>query len=159
MRIAKWIFRNIEEVISSLFFIIMCFSVALGVFTRFFELSFVWTDELARYAFIWSVLLGTVVVFKHKKHITIDLIGNMFPTKGLLAIHALIHIGLLVLFFILVKYGWMLTLQTWNVPTTSLQIPTGLVYLAVPLASFLLIIYSCMEIYRTARKMLSSNPA
>ncbi|WML57829.1 TRAP transporter small permease [Neobacillus sp. PS2-9] len=152
MKSAKLLITNIEEILSSFLFIIMCTSVALGVFARFFELALVWTDELARYTFIWSVLLGTVVAFKHKKHIAIDLIGNVFSKSINQIIYVLIHGALLILFFTLVKYGWTLTLQTWNVPTTSLQIPTGLIYMSVPLSSFLLIIYTIKDLYQTTFK-------
>ncbi|WP_413303850.1 TRAP transporter small permease [Bacillus sp. 1P10SD] len=152
MKSAKLLITNIEEILSSFLFIIMCTSVALGVIARFFELALVWTDELARYTFIWSVLLGTVVAFKHKKHIAIDLIGNVFSKSINQTIYVLIHGVLLILFFTLVKYGWTLTLQTWNVPTTSLQIPTGLIYLSIPLSSFLLIIYTIKDLYQTTFK-------
>jgi TRAP-type C4-dicarboxylate transport system permease small subunit len=155
MKSAKLFFKNIEEIVSSFLFIIMCVSVALGVFARFFDLAFVWTDELARYTFIWSVLLGSVVAFKHKKHIAIDLIGNAFPKSINQLIYVLIHVVLLILFFTLVRYGWTLTLQTWNVPTTSLQIPTGLVYLSVPLSCFLLILYTIKDLYQTTFKRVN----
>lgn len=157
MKIGKVVFYNIEEIISCLFFTIMCISVALGVFARFFELSLVWTDELARYTFIWSVLLGTVVVFKHKKHIVIDFLSNLFPKAVNTTLQVLIRVGLLYLFYVLLRYGWILTLQTWNVPTTSLEIPTGLVYLSVPLASSLLIMYTLIELYQMIFKKMS-NP-
>lgn len=157
MKIGKVVFFNIEEIISCLFFTIMCISVALGIFARFFELSLVWTDELARYTFIWSVMLGTVVVFKHKKHIVIDFLGNLFPKAVNTTLQVLIRVGLLYLFYVLLRYGWILTLQTWNVPTTSLEIPTGLVYLSVPLASSLLIMYTLIELYQMIFKKMS-NP-
>jgi TRAP-type C4-dicarboxylate transport system permease small subunit len=157
MKNMKFLLFNMEEIISCTLFIIMCISVALGVFARFFELALVWTDELARYTFIWSVLLGSVVAFKHKKHIIIDLVGNFFPKTIGLVVHILIHVALLALFFTLVIYGWNLTLQTWNVPTTSLQIPTGIVYFSVPLSCFLLIVYTLKELYLTTIKRVS-NP-
>lgn len=157
MNFAKKVFFNLEEIVSSVFFTIMCISVALGVFTRFFELSLVWTDELARYTFIWSVLLGTVVVFKHKKHIVIDAFSNMLPKAVNTMIQIVVRLGLLYLFLILLKYGWGLTIQTWSVPTTSLEIPTGLVYLVVPLSSLLLITYTLIELYQIIFKKIS-NP-
>ncbi|PLS15754.1 hypothetical protein CVD28_20850 [Bacillus sp. M6-12] len=157
MKNPKFILLNLEEFFSGVLFTIMCISVALGVIARFFDLALVWTDELARYTFIWSVLLGTVVVFKQKKHIAIDLIGIVFPEKINLVIRVLIHVIMLVIFFILFRYGWILTQQTWNVATTSLQIPTGLVYLSVPVSSFLLFIYTLIEIYQITFKKLS-NP-
>jgi TRAP-type C4-dicarboxylate transport system permease small subunit len=157
MKIGKKVFFNIEEIVSSVFFTIMCISVALGVFARFFELSLVWTDELARYTFIWSVLLGTVVVFKHKTHIMIDALSNLLPKAFNTIIQIVVRLGMLYLFFILLKYGWELTIQTWGVPTTSLEIPTGFVYLAVPLSSFLLMTYTLIELYQIIFKKIS-NP-
>jgi TRAP-type C4-dicarboxylate transport system permease small subunit len=148
MKIGRVVFFNLEEIIACVFFTTMCISVALGVFARFFELSLVWTDELARYTFIWSILLGTVVVYKHKKHIMIDFIGTLFPKTINTILQVLIRLGLLFLFYVLLRFGWILTIQTWNVPTTSLEIPTGLVYLSVPLASILLIIYTLIELYQ-----------
>ena len=158
MKNLKLILSNLEEFFSTFLFLIMCISVALGVFARFFDISLVWTDELARYSFIWSVLLGTVVVFKQKKHIAVDIMESVFPEKITHIIRVLIHVGLLFMFFILLRYGWMLTQQTWNVPTTSLEIPTGLVYLAVPVSSFLLCLYTLIEIYKMTFKK-GNNPA
>jgi TRAP-type C4-dicarboxylate transport system permease small subunit len=155
MKNSKFILLNLEEFLSCALFLVMCISVALGVLARFFDLALVWTDELARYSFIWSVLLGTVVVFKQKKHIAVDLMESVFPEKMTKVIHVLIHVALLILFLILLRYGWMLTQQTWNVPTTSLEIPTGLVYLAVPVSSFLLCLYTVIELYKMTFKKLS----
>lgn len=155
MKNSKFILSNLEEFLSCALFLVMCISVALGVLARFFDLALVWTDELARYSFIWSVLLGTVVVFKQKKHIAVDLMESIFPEKMTKIIHVLIHVALLILFLILLRYGWMLTQQTWNVPTTSLEIPTGLVYLAVPVSSFLLCLYTLIELYKMTFKKLS----
>jgi TRAP-type C4-dicarboxylate transport system permease small subunit len=155
MKNSKFILSNLEEFLSCALFLVMCISVALGVLARFFDLALVWTDELARYSFIWSVLLGTVVVFKQKKHIAVDLMESVFPEKMTKVIHVLIHVALLILFLILLRYGWMLTQQTWNVPTTSLEIPTGLVYLAVPVSSFLLCLYTVIELYKMTFKKLS----
>ncbi len=155
MKNSKFILSNLEEFASVGFFLVMCISVALGVFARFFDLSLVWTDELARYSFIWSVLLGTVVVFKHKTHIAVDVMQSVFPKNMTKVIHVLVHVGLLFFVFILLRYGWMLTQQTWGVPTTSLEIPTGLVYLAVPVSSFLLCLYTLIELYKVTFKKLS----
>lgn len=157
MKNTKFIVSHLEEFLSCILFIVMCFSVALGVMARFFDLSLVWTDELARYTFIWSVLIGSVVVFKHKKHIAVELFENVFPEKVTLALRMLVHVALLFLFFILVRYGWMLTLQTWKVPSTSLQIPTGLVYLAVPVSSLLLFFYTLIELYKMTFNKISRS--
>ncbi|MDQ0859527.1 TRAP transporter small permease [Bacillus sp. V2I10] len=141
----KWMLKNIEEITACLFFLIMCIAVALGVFARFFEVQIVWTDELARYCFIWTVLLGSVAALKSKKHIAIDFLLTIMPKKIQKSIYFSIQIGLLTLFGFMIVYGWTITQQTWMVPTTSLGIPTGIIYLSVPVSCSLMFIYTFID--------------
>lgn len=151
MKRIHWISRNAEEIISCLFFLLMCFAVAAGVMARFLQISLVWTDELARYSFIWAVFLGSVVALKHRKHIAIDFMVNLLPASNRRIYFLLIHFIMLLLCLALVRYGFVLTVQTWDVPTTSLGVPTGLVYLSVPLSGALMTIYLLIDIWNLLR--------
>ncbi|PLR68582.1 MULTISPECIES: TRAP transporter small permease [Bacillaceae] len=153
----KWMLKHVEEIIASLFFIIMCIAVALGVFARFFELQIVWTDELARYSFIWTVLMGSVAALKSKKHIAIDFLLTLLPKKIQKSFYFCIQIGLLILFGFLILYGWTITKQTWIVPTTSLGVPTGLIYLSVPVSCGLMFIYTLFDACRVWRRDWTLN--
>lgn len=147
----RWFMLNIEEIVGCLLILVMTFSVTLGVFARAFHISVVWTDELARYSFVWSIFIGSVVAIKQKEHVVIDFVLKALPEVLYKILYILIQLLLIVLFLYLTKYGIDLAIGSWGVETTSLEIPTGLVYLAVPLSSVLMIVYVIIDMWKTLR--------
>ncbi|WP_108669131.1 TRAP transporter small permease [Peribacillus acanthi] len=156
MRNSK-VIKNAEEIVASLFFLVMCGAVILGVIARLFNLSIVWTDELARYSFIWVVFIGSVAVLKRKKHITIEFLSSVSKPKWMRLVNTLISLCLIGIFIVLIRFGFQIVSNTWGVPTTSLGIPTGLVYLAVPIAGTLMLIYTIIHLIQNWRNKGEGN--
>jgi TRAP-type transport system small permease protein len=54
---------------------ILIFPVSLQIFSRYTELipSYIWTEEMARVFFIWSILLGAMVGIREGTHFVVDL--------------------------------------------------------------------------------------
>jgi TRAP-type C4-dicarboxylate transport system permease small subunit len=142
------VIKNAEEIVASLFFLVMCCAVVLGVIARLLNLSIVWTDELARYSFIWVAFIGSVAVLKRKKHITIDFLAAISKPRTMRIMNTLISFCLISIFIVLIRFGFQIVVNTWGVPTTSLGIPTGLVYLAVPISGSLMLLYTLLDLIR-----------
>ena len=52
--------------------------VAIQVVCRYiFKVPTPWTEELARYAFLWTTYVGCAMCFAKKKHVVIDLIDEV----------------------------------------------------------------------------------
>jgi TRAP-type C4-dicarboxylate transport system permease small subunit len=145
----RGILKNIEEIAACMFFLILCSAVMLGVCARLFNLSIVWTDELARYSFVWVVFIGSAAVLKRKQHITIEFLSTVLPEMGLKYLRTLIGFILMGMFIVLIRYGVLVTVDTWGVPTTSLGIPTGMVYLAIPISGALMLFYTVIDLIAT----------
>lgn len=148
MRIVRLGFRNIEEILGCCFLVVMVISVAIGVIARMMDAAAVWTNEVSRYAFLWSVYLGSVVAVKRKSHIALDLLAQFFPKKLNKWIKAISNVFLLVLFFMIFFYGAELVKNTWNISSSSLQIPVGLIYSVIPLSFLLMFIYTLVQLYQ-----------
>ncbi|MBD1383340.1 TRAP transporter small permease [Metabacillus arenae] len=142
----KGIIKNLEEIVACVFFSIMCSAVIIGVLARLFNFSIVWTDELSRYSFIWVVFIGSAAVLKRKKHITIEFLSVVVPKKTLKYLNTLIGICLISIFLVLIRFGILVTADTWSVPTTSLGIPTGLIYVVVPISGVLMTVYTILDL-------------
>ncbi|MBP1934564.1 TRAP transporter small permease [Ammoniphilus resinae] len=145
----RFIIRHAEEIVGCILVAVMVATVSVGVFARFVNVSIVWTDELSRYTFIWTVYLGSVVAVKRKGHIALDFLIRIAPGGFQKAFYFIIQLALLILFSIMFYYGFLLTLSTWDVPTTSLEIPTGIIYAAVPVSCFLMFIYTVIDMWKT----------
>lgn len=68
------------------------------------EASLAWTEELARYIFIWLTALGSAYAFRANSHFLLRFAVDRLPPKGQLAANAIS--GLLVALFLAVFVWW-----------------------------------------------------
>jgi TRAP-type C4-dicarboxylate transport system permease small subunit len=67
----------INRVIAAVLFISLTGVVALQVFTRFvLHAPVIWSEEVARFLFLWVVLLGAAMSVKDRRHFVIDVTGR-----------------------------------------------------------------------------------
>lgn len=116
----------------------MVFAVLWQIFTRFILASpSSWTDELSRYLLIWIGLLGGAYAYGKDQHLSISLLPDKLSGRSRLRLLSLIDV--LILLFaagILIYGGIRLVALSFQLQQTSaaLQLPLGVVYLAVPLS-------------------------
>ena len=106
--------------------------VGLQIFSRYvLNHSLFWSEELARYLFIYLVFLGGAMVLRQDRHIQVTAFVDRLP-PGIRA--AIILSGdLLMLVFaatVLVE-SLRLAAMVWTVPTAAMEIPWTLVYLGI----------------------------
>lgn len=140
---------KLEEIVAGVFMVLMSVCTVGNVVARYvFNSPVAWAEEFARYAFVWVVFLGAVACTKQKRHIIIDAMIGVLPrrTRAWVLLFAdLLIIGLMVT---LVRYGWVLTTMSTE-PTSMMEIPQYLIYVAVPLSAFLVILYTIRDFRRT----------
>ena len=99
----------------------------------------VWTEELARYLYIWACYLGAVVALRRGNHIVIGLVQDRLP-PGLRRAVVLGTQGLALGFLgMLAVQGVRLALRTHTVIAITLPIPWSAIYAAAPVAAILMI--------------------
>jgi TRAP-type transport system small permease protein len=84
---------------------ILVIPVSLQIFSRFTDLipRYIWTEEMARFLFVWLIMLGSNVAVREGAHFTVDL----WPRLGARAEAALNLVsGVFVLIFALVFLWW-----------------------------------------------------
>lgn len=123
---------------------IMFFSVTLGIFFRyvlFYPLS--WTEELARYAMIWLAFLSSGIAMKKGEHIGVEFFIERLP-RILFQFVALV-IKLLIAFFCYVVtvqgIPLVIFIQNTGQRTAALDLPTSIVYGAVPTGCIIMLVY------------------
>lgn len=130
--IRKWL-ALILEVSATVAFLVMTVSLILQIVFRY-VLAVVapWTEELARFACIWSVFLGTAVCFEEGTHIKLDLVLAKVSRKTTSRILLLANIVVTGTFVVVVLYGSILLVEVgWADVATTVPIRMGIVYLAL----------------------------
>jgi len=154
MRVLDLLFDRLATGLTGLFLLVALASIAAQVFFRYvLSDSLVWGEELARYALVWSSMLGAAVAYRQGRHIAVTELTSLLPvTARRLAARA---VNLIVLAFsvLLLWQGAMLVLRNLarNQKSTALQIDIAWVQLAIPVAAALLIVAAAESLWQGGR--------
>jgi TRAP-type C4-dicarboxylate transport system permease small subunit len=133
------------------------FVVLLQVFFRYVLNSpLIWTEELARYAFIWICYIGWVIGSRNHTHLNVQALLNLLP-PGLRRVAAVMS-GLLTVGFTVALgiAGFGMTAETISRPTYTLFFTYGFIYLIVPLAMAAIAGNATLFVIRNLRKSSES---
>ncbi|MBG9588286.1 TRAP transporter small permease [Cytobacillus firmus] len=124
-----------------LLFFIMVIVVFLQVLFRFvLDQPLAWTEELSRYLLVWITFLGAGFAVSVKAHPSIELLfekANQAVRRVLLALSTV----LVVFFFYQIIVNSFVFIERSMMQTSpALQLPMGMVYMVIPIASILFVI-------------------
>ncbi|MBD8014616.1 TRAP transporter small permease [Planococcus wigleyi] len=121
--------------------VIMVLLVFFQIVSRaMFSTSFSWTNELARYMMVWLAFLGGGIAFQHNAHIGIEAIVERFSVRWQKFIQLAVMVICISFFIILIVTGLEFTTSSMTQSSPALNIPMGLVYLALPISGILQIL-------------------
>jgi TRAP-type C4-dicarboxylate transport system permease small subunit len=127
---------------------VMFICILLQIFTRtFFQVPFPWTDELARFTFLWFCFTGSVTTLRNKLHLGIDYIENKMPVKGKFVNRVFVY-SLIVVFGLFVGVlGYQLLEIVGLQLSPIMRIPMVWVYFSLPLTGFLYVIMGAYQLF------------
>jgi len=134
MKIIKWMDEYIEEVFLVVLSTIMVTFIFLQVVLRQFGNSLSWSEELARFSFVWLVYIGISYGVKKQRHVKIDIVLQFLKDKQRVILTMIANFLFLGFAILVVIKGYSIadTLLSYGQKSPALHIPMGLVYLATP---------------------------
>lgn len=103
--------------------------------------SIVWVEEVTRYMMIWVGFLGSGLVLRYGAHIAVDTFQDQLPTAAARALRAVIALLLAATFAAMTWHGVRYVGFAWDQETPVLNWRTGLIYLAIPIGSALMLVH------------------
>ncbi|WP_328587737.1 TRAP transporter small permease [Alteribacter lacisalsi] len=156
MRVIRWLDEHIEEVLLVIFSGIMVFIIALQIFMRaVLDNSLPWSEELARFSFIWLVYIGISYGIKKQRHIKVDVLLVLFKERGKIILNMISNVIFLAFAAVIVYYGNDIAQRILELGQRSpgLGIPMGFVYLATPVGMGLTIIRLIQQLIQQGRAL------
>ena len=114
---------------------ILVFPVSLQIFSRYTDLipSYIWTEEMARFFFIWSIMLGAMVGIREGTHFVVDLWPAM-DARGQAALRLVSAVFVLVFAAAFLWWGIDFTRFAFNRISELAELPLWFIHIAWPLA-------------------------
>jgi TRAP-type C4-dicarboxylate transport system permease small subunit len=147
----------IRWVIIGLMFLMTVVVFAQIFFRYVFNVPLGWSEELARFAFVWVSFMGASALMRVREHINVTVFIDVMPKrlKASCALAANLCAMLCVYFFLV--GGIELTRNEWGQLAPALQIPMGWVYLAIPIAASLMGVWVLLQTIESARAVVGGE--
>ena len=143
----KIVDEHFEEAIVVALMAMMSALIGVQIFMRYvMGASLSWSEELARYFFIWATYIGIAYAVRKDAHIRVTMGTDLFAAGGQIYVRVLTHM-IFGAFALFVMYqGWFMVEKTFRFgqKSASLGVPMGIIYLA-PFTGFLLVVLRLIQ--------------
>jgi TRAP-type C4-dicarboxylate transport system permease small subunit len=152
----NYLLNNFEEVILGILFVNMCLFVLIQIVSRYiFKSPLLFTEEAARYSYVWITFFGMAVATKLENHIRIDLLFNLTKGKAQAIGNLVVNLVSLLLYAAVFVIGAQYTLSNTIQVSPAMEIPKAIIYASLPLGALVSIFRLLMLIQRDVQKMRS----
>lgn len=150
--------KHAEDIFIIPLMIGMSFLIFIQVVMRKMGHSLTWSEELARYLFIWLVYFSVSYTAKREKHIRIDAALMIFPTKirPYVEIFSEILILIFSVFIVVTSVTVVQKIAASGQHSPALGLPMQVVY-AAPLVGFILTSFRTVQTIMKKVKALHGN--
>jgi C4-dicarboxylate transporter DctQ subunit len=145
-------FSNLVDVLGAIIFSVITLVCFAQIIDRYvFGKSLVFAEEMAVELMIWIAFLGAAKCILVDAHTRMSVVVNMLPARFRTAMTILSNLLCIGFLAVATWYGFRLVGSTWRGTTTGTHIPEGLVYLAMPFSSIIMIVLLVLNSIDTLR--------
>lgn len=114
---------------------ILIIPVLLQIFSRYvgFIPRYIWTEELARFCFVWMIMIGAMIGVRENSHFDVDLFPSLRPRVNAI-VRLISHVAMLVFAAVFLYFGYQFTIFGANQLSELAELPMWLIFIAWPLA-------------------------
>lgn len=130
------------DAILTLMMIVMGSAVVLQVASRYiFNRPTSWSEELARYLFVWITFLGAAVVIRKRRHVDVSVLTDRLPPQAARVVYLVADLAVLFLLGALTWAGAGLAAMAHRQLSAAMDLPMSFAYAAMPVGTGLMFIF------------------
>ncbi|HZB56036.1 MAG TPA: TRAP transporter small permease subunit [Reyranella sp.] len=121
---------------------ILVIPVTLQMVSRYTNLipAYIWTEEMARFLFIWMIMIGAMVGVRESAHFEVD-VWPTLPRRGEAAVRIVARLGVLAMALVFVIGGIEFTRFAWYRTSELADLELWLIHIAWPVAGVTWIVF------------------
>ncbi|MDQ7829314.1 MAG: TRAP transporter small permease [Armatimonadota bacterium] len=151
----EFLYRSASSLGAVLLFAIFLVILAQVAFRYVLARPLVWTEEAARYLYIWTCYLGAAMAFRRGTHVRIGAMVDRVPPAVRLWVHRLGLLGTAGFLGVLAVQGAKLVWLSRSTLAITFPLPWSVIYAAAVLSGSLMLLYTweaLWEHFREARE-------
>ncbi|MCX5820534.1 MAG: TRAP transporter small permease [Deltaproteobacteria bacterium] len=122
--------------------IVMSSAVIIQVASRYiFNRPTSWSEELARYLFVWVTFLGSAVVIRKRRHVDVSVLTDKLPPRVAWVVYIIADAAMLFLLGTLTWAGVGMATVANRQLSAAMDLPMSLAYAAMPVGTGLMFVF------------------
>ena len=138
---------------------ILIFPVSMQIFSRYTELipSYIWTEEMARFLFVWMIMIGAMLGIYENRHFEVDIWPRLAP-RPQAALRLVSNVAVLAMGLVFAWAGWYFTRFAWNRISELAELPLWLIHMAWPIAGLTWLLFTGEQMWDNVRTLVTGAP-
>ena len=138
---------------------VLVFPVSLQIFSRYTDLipSYIWTEEMARFLFVWMVMIGAMVGVRDSAHFEVDVWPKLGP-RGAALLKIVSSVFILGFALVFVWGGWQFTRFAFHRISELAELPLWMIHVAWPLTGLTWLLFQGEQVIDAVRVLRGQQP-
>jgi len=139
---------------------ILIVPVSLQIFSRYTALipSYIWTEEMARFLFVWMIMIGAMIGVREGTHFEVD-VWPRLSRRAEAAVRLVAGFSVLALALVFVWAGIEFTRFGWNRISELAELPLWMIHVAWPLTGFTWLVFLGEQMWDNVMTLIGKKRA
>ena len=102
--------------------------------------TWIWTEEMARFLFVWMIMIGSMVGIRDGAHFDVDLWPELAPRANAL-LRVVADVFVLIMALVFIWYGIRFVQFGWDQTSELAELPMTWIFISWPLAGFTWVVF------------------
>ncbi|MBD3307941.1 TRAP transporter small permease subunit [candidate division KSB3 bacterium] len=144
----RGLYRVLQVVITCLMGLLIV-PVSMQILSRYTGIipRYIWTEEVARFCFMWIIMLGAMIAVRDDTHFDVDILPQPKTPQSQAFSRLVVHFFMLFAALIFVRYGYDFAKFGYVQHSEITGINMLSIHIAYPLAGFIWIVFLGEKVY------------
>ncbi len=146
------------KVILTLLMAVIIIPVSLQILSRYTGVipRYIWTEEVARFCFVWIIMIGAMIAVRDGSHFDVDLFARARTNTEQAIRDLIVHISIAIMAIFFLGYGIRFAQFGWIQNSEMSGINMAAIYLSFPLAGLTWLLFAGEKIIADIRLIRTS---
>lgn len=145
MRSTKLLDRTLETA-TILTFIALIIVVVIQIISRYLPYTFVWTEELSRFLFLYSIAFAAPLALRDKEFINVDLLINFLPKRVRELYEGFIYLIIVLFSLVVAYYGYKFILIGRGQTSATMTIDMSIIHASIAISMIFIGVYAFFHV-------------
>lgn len=152
-------YHSLLKGVLTLLLAVMIVPVVIQIASRLTNLipHYIWTEEAARFCFVWIIMIGSMIAVRDGRHFKVDLLPKPQTPREEGTGRLVVHIAMSVMALLFTWYGWDFAAFGWSQNSEMSGINMLSIYISFPLAGITWLIFLIEKMAEDVRMILNGD--